>query len=105
MVLRKNPPVLVGDAGLKEEPDEQGSADLGYSIVPEYQGKGYAVEIARAVVEWALRRKEIRRVAAECSADNIASIRVLEKTGFRRITVDGNMIRWEYPHRKEFGEI
>ncbi|MBA4601674.1 GNAT family N-acetyltransferase [Thermoactinomyces mirandus] len=34
---------------MKEGPDEQGSADLGYSIVPEHQGKGYATEIARAV--------------------------------------------------------
>ncbi|MGA8943327.1 MAG: GNAT family N-acetyltransferase [Thermoactinomyces sp.] len=104
LILRKNSPVLVEDAGLKEGPDQKGSADLGYSIVPEHQGKGYATETARAVVEWALRRKEIHRVTAECSAANIASIRVLEKTGFCRIRDDGIIIRWEFPYRKEVGE-
>lgn len=54
----KKSPGTGRDAGLKKGPDEQGSADFGYSIVPEHQGKGYATEIARAIVEWALRRKD-----------------------------------------------
>ena len=59
-----------------------GSTELGYGILPEYQGRGYATEAAAAAVSWALRQPGIVSVEAETDSGNIASQRVLEKLGF-----------------------
>ena len=62
--------------------DESGSAEIGYGIVENHQGYGYATEAVSAAASWALEQKSIKRVTAEVDKDNIASIRVLEKSGF-----------------------
>ncbi len=86
---------VIGDIGFIEPPDEGGSVEFGYSIVPEYQGKGYATEAARAMIEWAFEQPPVKRVSAECLKDNYASIRVLEKAGMRQIEPEDDLLRWE----------
>ena len=62
--------------------DESGSTEIGYGIAENHQGCGYATEAVTATVAWALEQKEINCVTAEVDKDNIASVRVLEKSGF-----------------------
>jgi RimJ/RimL family protein N-acetyltransferase len=59
-------------------------ADLGYTFDPAYGGRGYATEAVAAVVAHAFDRLGVRRITAGCFADNLASVRVLEKVGMRR---------------------
>jgi len=59
-------------------------AQLGYVFDPAYGGRGYATEAVTAVVAHAFDRLGIRRLTAGCFADNLASVRVLEKVGMRR---------------------
>jgi RimJ/RimL family protein N-acetyltransferase len=59
-------------------------ADIGYIFDPAYSGHGYATEAVAAMVELAFDRLGIRRITAGCFADNLASVRVLEKVGMRR---------------------
>ena len=59
-----------------------GAAEIGYGILEEYQGQGYATEAVDAAVRWALRQPDVTRVEAETAPDNLASRRVLEKCGF-----------------------
>ena len=59
-----------------------GSAEIGYGISEEYQGRGYSAEAVNAAVDWALRQQKICSVEAEAEAGNLASIRVLQKCGF-----------------------
>ena len=62
--------------------DESGTTEIGYGIGENYQGCGYATEAVTAVSSWALEQEAISNVVAEVEQDNIASIRVLEKSGF-----------------------
>lgn len=59
-------------------------ADFGYTFDPAYAGRGLATEAARAAVAMAFDELGARRVTAGAFADNIASVRVLEKLGMRR---------------------
>lgn len=59
-----------------------GSVEIGYGILDEQQGKGYATEAVGAAVLWALRQPGVTRVEAETEPENLASQRVLEKCGF-----------------------
>ena len=59
-------------------------AHLGYLFDPAYGRRGYATEAVIAMVAHAFDRLGIRRITAGCYADNLASVRVLEKVGMRR---------------------
>ncbi len=56
--------------------------DLGYALLPESCGRGYAVEAAAAVLADARARLRLGRIVAITDPRNAASIRVLEKNGF-----------------------
>lgn len=59
------------------------ATSLGYWIGFPYWGRGYATEAGRALVRYALGELRLLRVRACCLARNLASGRVLEKTGLR----------------------
>ena len=49
--------------------------------MPEYQGRGYATEAARALLAWGRDTLGIRRFIAHCDAENLASQGVMKKLG------------------------
>jgi ribosomal-protein-alanine N-acetyltransferase len=57
--------------------------DIGFAFLPEFTGKGYAVEAAKAVLDRVTRRHEFKTVLALTLASNKKSIRLLEKLGFK----------------------
>jgi RimJ/RimL family protein N-acetyltransferase len=73
----------IGDVAVKLH-DNRMQAELGYSLAPAWQGRGYATEAVRAVLEHLFRVKGLHKVSAQCDARNVASYRVLERTGFQR---------------------
>jgi [ribosomal protein S5]-alanine N-acetyltransferase len=68
--------------------------EIGYSIVPAYQGNGYASEATQAMVNWAFGHESVRRVTANCLNDNRASIRVLQTVGMTQIGRSGPLLDW-----------
>ncbi|MBR5710767.1 MAG: GNAT family N-acetyltransferase [Thermoguttaceae bacterium] len=62
--------------------DSNGVAEIGYGILEEYQGQGYATEAVKAALRWAFQNPNVTAIEAETDADNAASKRVLEKCGF-----------------------
>lgn len=73
---------LIGDIGIHFVDDYQ--IEIGYTISPEYQGKGYAFEAVRAVIDHAFSEWGKHRISASVDPDNIRSIKLLEKIGFRK---------------------
>lgn len=74
--------VLIGAVGYKGPPSPDGTVELGYGIVKDYQRKGYASEAVRGLVSRAFAVPEVRRVIAETPPLHTASIGVLKKCGF-----------------------
>ena len=62
--------------------DDRGTTEIGYGIIDEYQGRGYAAEAVQAAADWAFQHPETAAVEAETEPGNKASQRVLEKCGF-----------------------
>jgi RimJ/RimL family protein N-acetyltransferase len=58
--------------------------EIGWVISPKHQGRGYATEAARALMDFAFRTLRCHRVIATCQPENVASWRVMEKLGMRR---------------------
>ena len=57
--------------------------EIGYGILEEYRGQGFATEAVRMVLKWVFSHPETKAVEAETDPDNAASQRVLMKCGFR----------------------
>ena len=82
LVVLKETNESIGMCGLiKREGLED--VDIGYALLPRYWSRGYAVEAARAVKEYANRVIGLRRLVAIVDPANEDSIRVLEKIGLR----------------------
>lgn len=72
--------VLVGSGGFILGDDNV--PELGYSVLNEFRGFGYATEAVRAMIEWGFNFLDFPSIYAATFPEGIASKRVLEKTGF-----------------------
>lgn len=57
-------------------------ADLGFALLPEFQGRGYVAEAAAAILNYAHSNLKLNRIAAITQPDNLACIKLLESLGF-----------------------
>lgn len=92
--------VMIGICGFPGPPNVDGVAEIAYSIAPNYQSKGYATEVAAALVNFASTDERVRTICAHTLPETSASTRVLEKCGFKKVgeLVDSekNLVwRWE----------
>jgi RimJ/RimL family protein N-acetyltransferase len=72
---------MVGMVLLEARP--QGHADIGYWLLPEARGQGYAARATRPLATWALQKQGLPRVQLWAAADNTASQHVAEAAGFQ----------------------
>ena len=58
--------------------------EVGYHIAKQYTNKGYATEALKAFLNQIMAQKQLDFVYGICVAENLASIKVLEKVGFKK---------------------
>ena len=75
---------IIGMIGLRKVNLEDKNAEVGYWLGKEYRGKGYTKEALNLILKFAFNDLKLARVYAVVHARNIASYRLLEKSGFRR---------------------
>jgi RimJ/RimL family protein N-acetyltransferase len=63
--------------------DELPEPDIGFALMPDFWNKGFAFEAAAAVLQDAHDRLKLQRILAITSLDNDASIKLLERLGFK----------------------
>ena len=84
IVLRTQGERLIGNCGLRVNNPRQLEGNIGYELDPDYWGRGYATEAARAILAFGFEQLRLHRIWAECTAENIASAHVLQKLGMQR---------------------
>ena len=82
LIELKDSSTPIGICGLLKR-DSFEFPDLGYALLPDYWSRGYALEAASSVLNYARNELNLHRLLAIVNADNFASIRLLEKCGFR----------------------
>jgi RimJ/RimL family protein N-acetyltransferase len=80
---------FVGEIGFADykryiELSLSGAPEIGWVLATAFHGKGYATEAARAVVEWGDSHFEQANTFCIIAPDNLASMRVAEKCGYRQ---------------------
>jgi ribosomal-protein-alanine N-acetyltransferase len=81
-VVAKEDARLIGYCGLVN-PTTNGEAEIIYAFKKRYWGRGLASEAAKAMLDFGLKRRALRRVVATIDPGNRASIRIVEKCGMK----------------------
>ncbi|MBQ1966121.1 MAG: GNAT family N-acetyltransferase [Clostridia bacterium] len=82
-VERKDDAKVLGLIHLNQVDFFNRSAEVGYWLSRKCWGQGYATECLTALTEYALSTLCMDEIVAVCHPDNQASLRVLEKAGYR----------------------
>ncbi len=75
---------LAGDCGLHCLGDDTQLMELGITLAPEAQGKGYAAEALSAAIEYIFNSLGAHRISAVTDADNVAAKALFLRLGFRQ---------------------
>lgn len=81
-VSLKESETLIGMCGLLKR-DALEHPDIGYAFLTTYMGKGYAIEITKATMDFAKTTLNLTTLCAITHPENIASIKLLGKLGMR----------------------
>lgn len=75
---------LIGDCAVKLDAHDVRIAEIGITISHLEQQKGYAGEVMTALIGFLFKEQNVHRVVETVDAENTASVRLLESTGFRK---------------------
>lgn len=78
---------FLGDIGLMVSDSYPQEADIGYALLPQAQGKGYAQEALQAVCDYGFEQLGLQAINGWVLAKNAGSVALLEKTGFSRTQI------------------
>jgi ribosomal-protein-alanine N-acetyltransferase len=81
LFLKKNN-IFIGEVGIISAHSKVNRCEIGYNLLPDYWGYGYATEIVAELVKYAFEAENYERLEALVLEMNHASCRVLEKSGF-----------------------
>ena len=82
LVETKDDQTPIGMCGLLKRKELE-DPDIGFALLPEFMGKGYAYEMAQATLAYAQQVLNLSRVTAITVPTNQASINILQKIGLK----------------------
>jgi ribosomal-protein-alanine N-acetyltransferase len=60
---------------------------IAYEVFPPHWGQGFAIEGCRCMIGWLIDQLGVQQLAAEVDSLNSASLRLLERLGFQRVSL------------------
>jgi len=87
--------VPIGIAQLWSYVEHRRSWELGFGLLPQYQGRGYGSEAVVLLLDCAFRSLGAHKVVGMCNAHNVRSIRLLEQVGMQREGIFRQELQWK----------
>ncbi len=78
---------VIGSVGFHAPPDADGRVEVGYHVEPEYRRRGVVTEAIGALFDWAAHEHGVSHFRAAIAPDNVASLAVAARFGFRQAGV------------------
>ena len=72
----------IGVCGLYHISSQYRKAEIGYWLIPNFQGKGYMTEVLQTLLPYWQKKFNLHRIEAEIEPPNVASKKLLLKNGF-----------------------
>jgi RimJ/RimL family protein N-acetyltransferase len=95
----------VGEFMLRLASPEHRQGELGWTVHPDFQGRGFGTEGAGEMLRIGFENLGLHRISAECDPRNVASMRVMEKLGMRReaLFIEAELIQGEWVDSMVYG--
>lgn len=74
--------IAIGAIGFPHFQTQHFRGEIGYTSLPQYNGKGYVTEALQAVLDYGFSTLKLHSIEALVDPENIGSMKVLEKCGF-----------------------
>jgi [ribosomal protein S5]-alanine N-acetyltransferase len=92
---------MIGLCGFKGEPTDEGVVEIAYYTFQEFEGQGFATEMARALIDIASGSDEVQRLIAHTLKEENASTRICKRLGLNfegevNDPEDGCVWRWAF---------
>lgn len=88
---------LIGTICLFDFSDDNLKAEIGYELLPDFQGKGIMQEATSKVIEFGIKHIGLNSIEAYTHLENQSSTRLLEKFNFKRNNVgDNNLLTFKF---------
>jgi len=94
LVRRRSDGLAIGGIGFFGPPDETGTVEFGYGLVPSARGAGLATEAVQTALQHAATRGA-KIAVADTDVENVASQRVLEKNGLIEVRRDRSLVFYQ----------
>lgn len=103
-VIERNTGKYIGSADIDVQIKNQygGFGEIGYFLLKQFWGKGFATEIASALITFCFRELKFHKVCASCNTLNINSENILKKVG---MTKEGVIRKVRYKNKQWFDEF
>jgi RimJ/RimL family protein N-acetyltransferase len=83
-IFRKDNEELIGDLGIHFMSPEGRQIELGYTLKPEHQGRGYATEAVSSLIDYLFGKMDTHRISCSLDPRNMRSKLLVERLGFRQ---------------------
>jgi len=92
VICFKDNPMLIGTICLWNLNEVENKAEVGYELIPKYQGKGIAQEVLSKIIEFGFDVVQLNKIEAYTHKENLSSTKLLEKFNFVRDTHEESKI-------------
>jgi RimJ/RimL family protein N-acetyltransferase len=86
VIVERSSNTVVGSINLKGPPSVAGDVEIGWGLVENVRGRGYATEASAAVISWAQQQPGVISISATIPGDNYPSQHLAKRLGLRRTT-------------------
>jgi [ribosomal protein S5]-alanine N-acetyltransferase len=96
VIVERSSKTVVGSINLKGPPSA-GDVEIGWGLIEQVRGQGYATEASAAVIEWARQQPDVRSISATIPDDNYPSQRLAKRLGLTRTSqTRRNLPLWKW---------
>jgi aminoglycoside 6'-N-acetyltransferase len=106
-VAMRSSGTLIGDCALHVTPDDPRQAEIGFTFATANQGRGYATEAVRRLLDYLFLERGKHRVTASCDDRNVRSAALLRRIGMRRegLQIESTWIKGEWTNDELFAVL
>jgi ribosomal-protein-alanine N-acetyltransferase len=91
-IVCKSINTAIGSVGFGGYPDDYGQTSVGYVIHEQHRNNGYVTEALVCLLQWGFSFSVLKNVIADTAIDNIASQKVLQRTGFKLTKTEDGLL-------------
>jgi ribosomal-protein-alanine N-acetyltransferase len=89
-VTQKDSPSLIGTVGLWNFSKVEQRSEIGYELLPVYQGRGIMQEVVTRIIQFGFEDMALQSMVAVVNPDNLQSVKLLQKNHFTSTSDPGN---------------